>query len=175
MRSLLVLAILATGPVASAGTYIGLGVGTAPSVGNDSIPGAGAETRSYRGLLGYSFGHLAIETELNHFDSALNTESYGWTMLGVGLKYGIPLGYGFDVYGRAGLQRTWLSADDSTRGIYAGAGDGLYLGVGVELRVLPMASVFVDYERQSATIDAVQPTSYGVSAGTFTLGAILHL
>jgi hypothetical protein len=175
MRSLLVLAILATGPVASAGTYIGLGIGTAPSVGNDTNPGAGAESRSYRGLLGYSFGHLAIETEVNHFDSALNTESYGWTMLGVGLKYGIPLGYGFDVYGRAGLQRTWLSADDSTRGIYAGSGDGLYFGLGVELRVLPMASVFVDYERQSATIDDAQPGTYGESAGMFTIGAILHL
>ncbi|HEY1548713.1 MAG TPA: outer membrane beta-barrel protein [Kofleriaceae bacterium] len=175
MRSLIVAGILASGSVASAGTYIGLGIGSAPSVGNDSVPGAGAETRSYRGLLGYSFGHLAIETELNHFDSALNTESYGWTMAGVDVKYGIPLGYGFDVYGRAGLQRTWLSADDSARGIYAGAGNGLYLGVGVELRLLPMASVFVDYERQSTTIDAAQPSSYGVSAGMFTLGAILHL
>ncbi len=181
MRSLLAIAVLAvTGPVASAGTYIGLGIGTAPSIGNDTIPRPANDGRSGRLLLGQSFqlpiGRLAIEGEANRFDFLFNGEGYDSTMLGVDLKYSFPLGNSFDVYGRAGLQRTWLSADDSTRGIYAGAGDGLYFGLGFEYRIAVFGSLFVDYERQSSTIDMDESsTSYGQTAGMFTLGATINL
>ncbi|HEX4449834.1 MAG TPA: outer membrane beta-barrel protein [Kofleriaceae bacterium] len=172
MRSLLVLAILATGPVASAGTYIGLGIGTAPSE-SDGVVTNGDQSRSWRALLGQSFGHLSIETELNRYSVALNSESYDATMLGIGLKYNIPIDYGFSLYGRAGLERTWLSGNDVD--YFSGAGNGLYLGVGVEYRFVSVASVFVDYERQSATIDADGAAAYDHNAGMFTVGAILHL
>jgi predicted porin len=174
MRSLIVAAVLASGSVASAGTYIGLGIGTAPSE-SDGAASNGNQTRSWRALLGYSFGHLSIESELNRYSNELNNEPYDATMLGLGLKYNIPIEYGFELFARAGIERTWLSGD--TVDYFSGAGNGLYLGVGVEYHFIPLASVFVDYERQSATItpDDASVSSYDHTAGMFTIGAILHL
>src|ERR1700753_507776 len=84
MRQLLVLAVLATGPVASAGTYIGLGIGTAPSESDGAVTN-GDQSRSWRALLGQSFGHLSIEGELNRYSVDLNGEGYDATMLGAGV------------------------------------------------------------------------------------------
>jgi|HubBroStandDraft_6_1064221.scaffolds.fasta_scaffold38591_2 hypothetical protein len=179
MRSLLAIAVLAaTGPVASAGTYIGLGIGTAPSVGNDTITGAQNDGRSGRLLLGQSFGlpigRLAIEGEANRFSMILNGEGYDSTMLGVDLKYSLPLGNGFEAFGRLGLERSWLSANGDASD-YEGSGDGYYVGLGFEYRIAIFGSLFVDYERQSSTIDSPTSTTYGQTAGMFTLGATINL
>jgi len=174
MRSLLAIALLAAAaPAASAGTYLGIGIGTGPSLGNDSIPDAQSDGRSGRLLLGMAFGRLAIESEANRFGLLLNTDSYDSTMLGVGLKYSVPLGNGFEVFGRGGLERTWLTSNAVRTG-YEGSGDGYYLGAGFELRIRPFGSIFVDYERQSASID-IPTGGYDQSAGMFTLGATIDL
>jgi hypothetical protein len=178
MRSLLVAAVLASGPVASAGTYIGLGIGTAPSIGNDTIPRPANDGRSGRLVLGQSFGlpigRLAIEGEANRFDFLFNGEGYDSTMLGVDLKYSFPLGNSFEAFGRLGLERTWLSGGDATD--YGGSGDGYYFGLGFEYRIAVFGSLFVDYERQSSTIDMdASSNSYGQTAGMFTLGATITL
>jgi hypothetical protein len=176
MRSLLVAAVLASSSIASAGTYLGIGIGTGPSIGNNAIPNPEANGRSGRLLLGESFGHLAVELEANRFGLSLNGSGYDSTMLGIGLKYGVPLADGFELFGRGGFQRTWLSGGGESA-YYDGAGFGYYLGAGVEYRFLGLASVFVDYEWQSATIDesATDGTSFGQSAGMFTLGATIQL
>jgi hypothetical protein len=173
MRSLLVVSMIAAaGSIASAGPYIGIGIGTGPSVSNDKVPNAGEQSRSGRLLLGYSFrlpvGRLSIEGEANRFDLELDANPLSSTMAGAGLKYSFPLGSGFEVFGRGGLQRTWLSGDT-----YSGSGDGYYLGAGFELRIPVFGSVFVDYERQSATINS--SINYDESAGMFTLGATVNL
>jgi hypothetical protein len=175
MRSLLVVSMIAaTGSIASAGPYIGLGIGTGPSLDNDKIVSPEQTSRSGRLLFGYSFhlpiGRLSIEGEANRFDFTLNGDPMSSTMAGAGLKYSFPLGSGFEVFGRGGLQRTWLSD-----GVYAGDGNGYYLGAGFELRIPVFGSVFVDYERQSATIDSSTSTTYDQSAGMFTLGATVNL
>jgi len=179
MRSMLILAaVLATGSVASAETYIGVAVGTAPSISNDTIPNPRNDGRSGRFFLGEAFGlrfgTLAIEGEANRFDLVLNGFPSSSTMLGVDAKYSFPLSDGFSVFGKLGLQRTWLSEGGDGPN-YDGAGNGWYLGLGAEYRIIPLLSVFVDYERQSATIDAPTSTSYGQAAGMFSLGAAFHL
>ncbi|HEY3805408.1 MAG TPA: outer membrane beta-barrel protein [Kofleriaceae bacterium] len=175
MRSLLVVSMIAAaGSIASAGPYIGIGIGTGPSLSNNTIASPEQTSRSGRLLLGYSFhvpvGRLSIEGEANTFDLDLNGVPMSSTMGGFGLKYSFPLGSGFEVFGRGGLQRTWLS-----NGVYAGDGDGYYLGAGFELRIPIFGSVFVDYERQAATIDSSTSTTYDESAGMFTLGATVNL
>ncbi|HEY1815173.1 MAG TPA: outer membrane beta-barrel protein [Kofleriaceae bacterium] len=175
MRSLLAAGLLAAaGSIASAGPYIGLGIGSGPSLSNNTIANPEQTSRSGRLLLGYSFrmpvGRLSIEGEANRFDFDLNGMAMSSTMAGAGLKYSFPLGSGFEVFGRGGLQRTWLSD-----GGYAGDGDGYYLGAGFELRIPIFGSVFVDYEHQSATIDSATSTTYDQSAGMFTLGATVNL
>jgi hypothetical protein len=174
MRSLLAVIVLAAAAApASAGTYIGLGIGTGPSIGNDTIPNANNDGRSGRFILGMKFGRLSVEGEANRFGMLLNGDSYDSTMLGLGLKYSLPLANGFELFGRGGLQRTWLSSN-ADRNDYEGSGNGYFLGAGVEYRIRPFGSVFVDYERQSATIDG-NSTPYGQSAGMFTLGATIDL
>ena len=177
MRSMLIVALLATtGSVASAETYIGLAVGTAPSVSNDALANEiRNDGRSGRLILGqafgFRFGTIAIEAEANRFDLVLNGFPSSSTMLGVDAKYSFPLTDGFSVFGKLGLARTWLSED----GPYDGAGNGWYFGLGAEYRIIPLLSVFVDYERQSTSIDAPTSTTYGQAAGMFSLGAAFHL
>jgi len=184
MRSMLIMAVLATtGSAASAETYIGVAVGTAPSISNDTIPNPRNDGRSGRLVLGqafgFRFGTIAIEAEANRFDMVLNGFPSSSTMLGVDAKYSFPLSDGFSVFGKLGLARTWLSEDGDGPN-YDGAGNGWYFGLGAEYRIIPLVSVFVDYERQSATISAPNAGAgdnfeFGQAAGMFSLGVTFHL
>jgi len=174
---MLIMAVLATtGSAASAETYIGVAVGTAPSISNAYVhQNDGRSGRLVLGqAFGFRFGTIAIEAEANRFDMVLNGIPSTSTMLGVGAKYSFPLSDGFSVFGKLGLARTWLS-EDLDGPSYDGAGNGWYFGLGAEYRIIPLLSVFVDYERQSTTIDAPTSTTYGQAAGMFSLGAAFHL
>ncbi len=168
------LLVAAAGSTASAGTYLGLGIGTAANASADNVMMDG-NGRSGRLMLGYRFSRIAIEGSGTRYDLFVGSAPYQATQLAAGLKLGFPLGNHFELIGRGGLQRTSLSMTGS-----AGAdadGTGYYLGGGVEYRLdlgLTGASVFVDYQRSSTDLDNGN-RQYEAVAGMWTLGATLSL
>lgn len=155
-RTLLVVtALVATSASASAGTYLGLSIGTDPGVNDQFLASTTAtpEGRSLRGLVGFRFGNFAIEGALNGFGVRLPTFGAQRVYQGsVAGKLSVPLPNNFEVFGRGGLERTWLNIGDER---YNYMGDGYLLGAGFELRlnaVLANASLFVDYTIHHATL-----------------------
>jgi Outer membrane protein beta-barrel domain len=131
-------AIVALGALAtsaSAGTYLGIAVGTEPSV-NDTFTAATASTpsgRSLRGLVGMRFANLSVEGAVNGFGvtlPAFGAENVYQASLS--LKLSLPLGNNFEAFGRGGLERTWLTLGDAA---YDYTGDGYQLGAGFEFKL----------------------------------------
>lgn len=174
-----VLVLAGTATTASAGGFIGLAVGGSPGVSSDSH--LEADGRSGRLELGYSFGRFAVEGIGTRFD--LNTTSdyqpYTNTTLGVAGTFGVPLGSGFGVYGRLGLQHTSLTTDSAQRIDQHYNGGGLLFGGGADFK-LPLAAanlaLFVDYTitTSSLTIDEEPGVpSYQFTTRNWMLGAKL--
>ncbi|MBA3455215.1 MAG: porin family protein [Deltaproteobacteria bacterium] len=147
-RTLLVAALLiASTGVASAGLYGGLSVGPGAAVQDDMFdlesPG-----RAVRLLGGYRLGRLSAEASvfgntLRDFASH-DVEHRQVALLG---KYNFPLGSNFELFGRAGLQHTWLTLHEGGGG-HSFTGSGIILGPGVEYRlnfVAASASIRLDY------------------------------
>jgi hypothetical protein len=163
--------------VASAGTYVGLGIGTSPD-GNmgqyETVEGAG---RSGRLMLGTRFGKLAVEGQGSRFNMLFSGSEFETTQLGVGLKLNIPLGNNFEIFGRGGVQRTWLNFM-GTEDRFDAAGNGWLGGLGVEYRLslgVTSASIFMDYQRSSTTVENGQMAELDSVAGMWTLGATFSL
>lgn len=177
MRSLLAVALVAaSASAASAGTYLGLGIGTSASghVGNDASSQGDDGNRTEKVLLGFRFGNLSIEGAAMRFTQDYRNESHDGTSLSAALKYSLPLGNGFEVFGRGGLQRTDLSGMSTDL-----TGEGWLLGGGVEYRMnlgVTGASLFVDYTHNSTSFqpDPHQP-SIDESAAMWMAGATLAL
>jgi hypothetical protein len=172
-RALILATILITSGVASAGTYLGLGVG--PSVAangnNDTLQGDG---RAWHGLVGYRFGHLSLEGGFTEYGLAIDgtkqsNSTYDGTELSASLKYSIPLSAGFEAFGRGGLQHTGISNDSGAHDV---SGNGVLLGLGVEYRlnfVLADASIFLDYTYSKANVTGDRD-NYDFSTRIWTLG-----
>jgi hypothetical protein len=179
MTRLAIAAVLlaASTSVASAGSYLGIGIGTSAdgSVGaSETVEGAG---RSGRLMVGTRFGRLALEGQGSRFDMMFASSSYETTQLGLGLKVSVPLGNNFELFGRGGVQRTWLNLDgDST--MYDSAGNGWFLGAGIEYRLnlgVTGASIFLDYQGSSSTLTNDRMQEIDGSTGMWTLGATVSL
>jgi len=148
--------LTATASVASAGPYLGLGVGPAAGMsggdnqyGPGSFEGAG---RSYRLLGGYQLGRLAIEALIKGQDFAYNGSRFAGKELALAGVYHHPLGSGFEAYGKLGVHRTSLTRDVDIR-VYDVSGEGLLVGAGFALHLdalLASGSVFVDYTHHAA-------------------------
>jgi hypothetical protein len=166
------LVLCATASTASAGAYIGLGIGTSARASSDMTTMEG-DGRSGRLMLGWRIGRFGIEGSGTRYDVWVAGAPFESTQLAIGGKYGLPIGNNFEIFGRGGLQRTSLSALSS--GGYEAAGGGFYLGLGIEYR-LPIAAVgaslFMDYQRAWTTFDNGMGEYDGV-AGIWTLGAML--
>lgn len=156
MKSALLVAssIMAISTVASAGGYLGLGLGTQPSVNDETAGIATPSGRSLRGLGGIRFANVSLEGALNGFDVIAKhngpTTEY---QLSAALKLSLPLGNNFEGFGRVGLERTWLNVDDSR---YNLTGDGFMVGGGFEYRLNALvtnASLFVDYTIHHSTLE----------------------
>jgi len=185
MRSLLaVVLVAASTTAASAGTYLGLGIGTAARPSGDLPATTGDGNRAGRLIAGLQLGHLSIghvsvEATGSRFgELRRNAYAYQGTMLAADLKYSLPLGDNFEAFGRAGLERTWLSTDPSNVPDYAG--NGWLLGAGFEYRFdvgATGASVFVDYERTGTTLvnQAVMTNTADEQVGIWMLGATVSL
>lgn len=169
--------VAASASAASAGTYLGLGLGTSPATStNTDLMSTEADGRSGRLLLGFRVARLGIEGTVGRFDVLVNDKrEFTNTMLGVGLKYNLPLGDNFEAFGRGGLQRTYLNEDMDDR--YDSAGNGYYLGGGIEYRVelLLGGSIFLDYQYANATVENVRLHEFEVSNRMWTIGLTLSL
>jgi hypothetical protein len=169
--------LVASTSLASAGTYVGLGIGTSAGGsmnGTDTVDGGG---RSGRLMIGSRFGKLSIEGQGGRFDMQFPASRYEASELGVGLKLNVPIGNNFELFGRGGIERTWLTATTSAN--MDAAGNGWFLGGGVEYRLnlgLTAASLFLDYQRTTTSVTAdANMAQFDASAGMFTLGATLSI
>ncbi|HEX2688011.1 MAG TPA: outer membrane beta-barrel protein [Kofleriaceae bacterium] len=154
MKSTLVLAagVLAISSTASAGGYLGLGLGTQPGVNDEMAMLTPPVGRSLRVLGGLRFGKISIEGAINGFDVIASSADRTEYQLSAALKLNLPLGNNFEAFGRAGIERTWLNVEDAR---YNMTGDGFLAGAGVEYRldaILANASLFVDYTIHHATL-----------------------
>lgn len=168
--------LAATATSASAGTYVGLGIGTSPATSGDVSMGENG--RSGRLQLGYRVGPLSIEGLAGRADLArTDGASYEWTTLGVAGRLSHALGGGFEVFGRLGYQGTSI---EQPSGYDRFSGQGLMFGGGFEYRLnllVASGSLFVDYNVERSTLDreGVPTMQYGLTSRVWTLGAILSL
>ena len=166
--------LIASTPLASAGGYVGLGIGTAPAMTDDSAElNLAADGRSGRVLLGSRWGQISLEGALGKFDvvspGRQPFELYQGSVAG---KASFPLGNGFEAFGRLGLQRTWLVNEI---GSFDKEGNGFLLGGGFEYSfdVAPTRlSMFIDYQYSSAKLDGDRGRA-DVSSRMWTLGLTL--
>jgi len=155
MKSALLVAagLMAITTSASAGTYLGLALGTEPGVNDELNDIATPDGRSGRALAGIRIGRISIEGALNGFGVVTGRGDQNVYQLSASGKFNLPLGDGFEVFGRAGLERTWLNLDDDR---YDLSGNGFLVGAGFEYRLdlgVTSASIFVDYTVHRATLE----------------------
>jgi hypothetical protein len=157
-RPLLVAALLiASTGVASAGVYGGLSVGPDGAVQDDAFD-LNSGGRAIRLLGGYRLGRLSAEASIT--GNTLRDRDGGdvdHRQIALVGKYNFPLGSNFEVFGRAGIQRTWLTLDDRVPESYDVSGNGIIFGPGIEYVlkfVAASATIRLDY-----TIGYAKPSS----------------
>jgi len=181
LRSVLALAVVAaTGSAASAGVYLGLGIGTALDESSSKTMPVQGNGRSGKLIAGYRFGRLSVEAGAARSGVLVDQLTYpgSSTQLSAALKYSLPLGDNFEVFGRGGLEHTWLNLDDASHNADNADGTGWLLGAGFEYRisgVLAGGSVFVDYEHVDTSFANNDMTKFGTSSGVFMAGVTLSL
>ena len=159
-RAALALALVgASSTVASAGGYLGLGIGTGPALGSDAAETSlDAEGRSVRLLGGSRFGRFAIEGAIGQFDARLADndlgQPYSTYQAQIAGKFHLPLDGNFGAFGKFGLQKLWFN-NTRDRSDLDVEGSGWLLGGGFEYRfggVLGSVSLFVDYQYSRADV-----------------------
>jgi hypothetical protein len=166
-------ALTASIGTASAGGYGGLGIGTSPAT--TGVINYTEEGRSGRLLLGYSFGRLSVEGSGTRYGLVQEGgRVYDGTQLAVMGKFNHPLGDGFEVFGRIGMQRTSIDESSSSNTFADATGSGLALGVGAEYRLkvsfVASASLFVDYSFANTTLEGPSHHSVGMTTRLWTIG-----
>jgi hypothetical protein len=139
------------GSVASAGGYVGLGVGTAPS--RDTQTSFVPDGRSGRLLVGHRIGMFAVEGDVTGYSLLAQSTPYSSVSAAVSGKLALPLGNNIEAFGRAGLERSWLSSNGPKMSTFSG--DGYLLGAGLAYRLdlgLAGGSLWLDYTRHADTL-----------------------
>jgi hypothetical protein len=172
-RAALVLALLtASSGVASAGWYAGLGIGTGPEIGSD-VGDFEDGGRSGKALVGSRWGNFAVEGALAGYDViGPSNNVYDTWHASIAGKLNLPIGDGFEGFGRVGIQRTWLSPESSD---YDVSGTGYLVGAGIEYRLnlaATAASIWIDYQYSSADLEGMRD-NFEYSARMWTLGATI--
>jgi hypothetical protein len=174
------LVVLLSPVAASAGTYLGAGIGPEANVGANAgfIAGSG---RSFRLLGGMKFGRLSGELSITSNGLALDARGsalpYSGYELGLAGKYSFPLGSNFEVFGKAGVQRTAFSSNDDPN--YDVSGNGILVGAGFEYRLsvgpISAGSLWVDYTHHQASLSGAQYQVDGARVGMWMLGFTVGL
>lgn len=166
--------LLASTQLATAGGYVGLGIGTAPAMNNDGESlSLAADGRSGRLLVGSRWGQISLEGALHKYDAlSPGREPFEVYQGSVAGKASFPLGNGFEAFGRVGLARTWLV---NPIGSFDKEGNGFLLGGGFEYKfnVAPtQLSLFIDYQYNAAKLDGDRG-AMDLSSRMWTLGVTL--
>jgi opacity protein-like surface antigen len=188
-RAALVVATLAAvSGTASAGTYLGLGIGPSPTVSDDKDR-LDAVGRSGKVLLGFGMGRLSIEGSIGRNDMTLADQMgraipYGhlWQASASG-KLNFPLGDRFEAFGRAGLIHMRVDAADrpeDRRDALRISGNGFLIGGGFEYRLnlgVGGGSIFLDYTIANADLssDLSQQLQFDTTTRIWTLGLTIGL
>ncbi|MCW5804439.1 MAG: outer membrane beta-barrel protein [Deltaproteobacteria bacterium] len=158
--------------VAEAGGYLGLGVGTSPSINSEHDTRFTTNGRSAKLLGGMRWGQWSVEGAVGGVELSLFSNSravldlYQAQLAG---RFSLPLGSGFEAYGRAGVQHAWLSSDNPMIDMQ---GSGLLVGAGFEYRInlaVGSGSIFVDYTYAKSNLEGHQNT-YDLNTRMWTLG-----
>lgn len=122
---------LSIASIASAESYVSLGVGGDPALHGDvrAAANGGGDGGNGRLALGLGVGRLSVEGSLSRFGLGDGNA----TAAGVHLRLRFPIDGGFGAYGRVGLERVWLPGDSMP--LSADAADGLAGGLGLEYRL----------------------------------------
>jgi len=164
--------LLASTQLATAGGYVGLGIGTAPAMNNDGEElSLAADGRSGRLLVGSRWGQISLEGALHKYDAlSPGREPFEVYQGSIAGKASFPLGNGFEAFGRLGLARTWLVSPNLDK-----EGNGFLLGGGFEYKfnLAPtQLSLFIDYQYNAAKLDGDRGP-LDVSSRMWTLGVTL--
>ncbi|MDQ3334731.1 MAG: porin family protein [Myxococcota bacterium] len=179
-RAVLAMALVTVSSgIASAGTYIGLGVGTGPSVSPDELENDLVnDGRSGRLILGHRLGRFAVEGAVGKYDLVLSDNGGGGPLYEVyqaqvSGKFSLPLGDGFEAFGRLGLHKQWFNSERSD---FDTSGSGWLIGAGFEYRFktgIGGFSLFVDYQYSRADVSGDALTFGATSTRMWTLGATI--
>jgi hypothetical protein len=155
---------------AQAGPYVSAGVGSGPALGGDfdgvlSTDGHGAG----RVGIGHRLGPASLEAAIAGFGitaTAPTGQSANGTALSgqISAKLGMPLVLGVGVFGRAGLERTWMGPTPTAKDRLIG--DGKLLGAGLEYNldlVLASAGVWLEVDRDWITVSSHEMTFSGTA------------
>jgi len=154
---LAVMLVAALSSVASAGSYLGLGIGTKPAI-SDQKDRLETEGRSGKFLLGTRWGNVSAEGAIGGY-SVLVSSSDTFIPLGdayqasAALKMSLPFASGFEGFGRVGVHHTWINSDKDMNSV---SGNGFLIGAGFEYRLnltVTQASLFVDYQYSKAKLE----------------------
>jgi hypothetical protein len=172
--------VAASSGVASAGGYIGLGIGTSPAVGVDApdtdVSGDG---RSFRLLGGSRFGRFAIEGAVGKFDVRLADNQRGQPFetyqAQLAAKYHFPLDNKFEVFGKAGLHKLWFGNTNDRPDLDV-EGSGWLLGGGFQYRFeggIGSGALFVEYQYSRADVSGERLDWGATSTRMWTLGVTI--
>ncbi|MBA2541125.1 MAG: porin family protein [Deltaproteobacteria bacterium] len=168
---------------AHAGTYLGLGIGTAPALSEDVGIGMESDSRSLKGMLGMRWGQWSIEgsiggNTLTRANARGVYSPYGdlYNASAAG-KFNLPLGSNFEAFGRLGVNHLRIKAENPDNDV---SGNGLMFGAGFEYRLnfgVGAGSIFVDYmiNRAAMTGDNVERLEYDLTTRTWTLGLTIGI
>jgi hypothetical protein len=121
--------LLGSASVASADSYVSLGVGGDPAAHGDVRMAANGENGGNGRLaLGLGVGRLSVEGSLSRFGLGGSMA----TAAGAHLRLRFPVQGGFGIFGRVGLERVWLGSDLPSMSSTA---DGMVGGLGLEYRL----------------------------------------
>jgi hypothetical protein len=179
MRLCVVAAVIAASTsVASAGTYLGAGIGTSASLGGDHGRYA-PDGRSGRLIVGFGFGRIGVEANATRYGLENAGVSWDATTVAAALRVAFPIGYNFELFGRGGVERTWLTTGGNAP---EPSGNGWLLGAGVDYKVnlgITGGAIFIDYTHNdtgfSFTDAHAQRATFDQTAGMWTLGLTLSI
>jgi hypothetical protein len=177
-RAVLAVALVAASSgVASAGVFVGLGVGPAPAESDSLAASKDAAGRSLRGILGWRMGAFAVEGSYSGYElGSADREAYDVRQAAIAGKYNFGLGDGFSVFPKLGLQHTSLDHGDADADGLPASGSGWLIGVGAEYTfkvATTSASIFVEYQYSSAELDPEVGAPIDFSSRVWTLGATI--
>lgn len=172
--------VAATSSIASAGGYVGIGVGTnALSDSEDRLVEDGRSARVFGGyrFRPMRFGSFAVEAGISGYGIGLKDRTSVVEMdayqLSLAARFDVPLGSNFDAFGRLGIQHTTAGAENP---IYDTSGNGFLVGAGLayrfDARVGKGAAVSIDYQINKVDLEGERLTT-SVTERQWTLGLAL--